>query len=76
MKILGEIKSIVRIENRFARDTACAVFNLADLPPARPGGIEVPRNVVRNVCDDELCFRQAVRVYNHHHIQKNHENEV
>ena len=60
MKILSEVKSTVRIESSLARDTARAVLNLAVFPPARPGGVEVCRNVVRNVSDDELCFRNAV----------------
>ena len=52
MKILGEIESAVRIESGLARDTTCAVLNSAVLPPARPRGVKVARNVVWNVGDD------------------------
>lgn len=61
MKILSEIESVIRIESSLARDTARAVLNLAVLPLARTRGVEVCRNVVWNVSNDELRFRETIR---------------
>ena len=60
MEIFCNVESEVGIECRFPRLAALPVFVVAIHIPVRPTGVEVRTDVVRNVCDHQLCLGDVV----------------